>query len=349
MTTERKLATVRRIDNVVAIENADAIECAVVGGWNVVIKKGEFKVGDLAVYFEIDSWMPKELAPFLFEGKVFEGVEGARLRTKKLRGVVSQGLLLPVNNIIDLYNYAIHSYDETNYPQEGEDLTEHLGIKKWDKPLSPQLVGVTKGNFPSFIPKTDQERVQNLTKEINEFQGEEFEVTIKLDGSSITVYSVKDGDTGEWVDGVCSRNLDLKEGDSAFWVIAKQEGIHEKIKTTGRQLAFQGEMLNTNIQGNWEKVDKLCMFVYDIYDIDAKKYLLPCERITLCRELNIPHVPVLDGEFILNRSIPELLAFAEGEGMSKGVKREGLVFKHKKSDFSFKAISNTYLLKNKDV
>lgn len=342
MNKERKLATVRRIDNVVAIENADAIECAVVGGWNVVIKKGEFKAGDLAIYFEIDSWMPKELAPFLFEGKVFEGVEGARLRTKKLRGVVSQGLLLPLSVAFELP--ATTSVDVV-----GTDLTEALGIKKWDKPLSPQLVGVAKGNFPSFIPKTDQERVQNLTKEINEFQGEEFEVTIKLDGSSITVYSVKDSDTGKWVDGVCSRNLDLKEGDSAFWVIAKQEGIHEKIKSTGRQLAFQGEMLNTNIQGNWEKVDKLCMFVYDVYDIDAKRYLLPEERASLCSSLGVPHVPVLHSKFKLEQDVKQLLEMAEGEGMNKGVKREGLVFKHSNSDFSFKAISNAYLLKNKDA
>lgn len=342
MNNERKLATVRRIDNVVAIENADAIECAVVGGWNVVIKKGEFKAGDLAVYFEIDSWMPKELAPFLFEGKVFEGVEGARLRTKKLRGVVSQGLLLPLSVAFELSA-------TTNVEVVGTDLTEALGIKKWDKPLSPQLVGLAKGNFPSFIPKTDQERVQNLTKEINEFQGEEFEVTIKLDGSSITVYSMKDSDTGEWVDGVCSRNLDLKEGDSAFWVITKQEGIHEKIKSTGRQLAFQGEMLNTNIQGNWEKVDKLCMFVYDVYDIDAKRYLLPEERTSLCSSLGVPHVPVLHSKFKLEQDVKQLLEMAEGEGMNKGVKREGLVFKHNGSDFSFKAISNTYLLKNKDA
>lgn len=335
--SERKLATIRKIDNIVPIKDADAIECAVVGGWNVVVKKDEFKVGELATYFEIDSWMPKELAPFLFEGKEFEGVEGARLRTKKLRGVVSQGLLLPRQIVLD----------KVGEISEGMDVTELLNIKKWDKPLSPQLTGLAKGNFPSFIPKTDQERVQNLSKEIGEMQGEVFEATLKLDGSSITIYSNKEGD--EWVDGVCSRNLDLKEGDSAFWIIAKQENIHEKIHSTGRSLAVQGEMLNTNIQGNWEKVEKLCMFVYDIYDIDAKKYLLPEERISLCNELSIPHVPVFDSEFVLDKSVAELLTIADGDGMNKGVKREGLVFKHKTSDFSFKAISNSYLLKNKDA
>ena len=341
--SERKLATIRKIDNIIPIKDADAIECGVIGGWNVVVKKGEFQIGELAVYFEIDSWMPKELAPFLFEGKEFEGVEGARLRTKKLRGVISQGLLLPMS----ILNVAAESELFDNDFEVGTDVTDVLGIKKWDKPLSPQLAGLAKGNFPSFIPKTDQERVQNLSKEIEEMQGEVFEATLKLDGSSITIYSNKEGE--EWVDGVCSRNLDLKEGDSAFWIIAKQEKIHEKIRSTGRSLAIQGEMLNTNIQGNWEKVEKLCMFVYDIYDIDAKKYLLPDERISLCREFSIPHVPVFNSNFILDKSITELLELADGEGMNKGVKREGLVFKHETSDFSFKVISNSYLLKNKDA
>ena len=93
----RKMATVRKIDDIQPIENADAIEKAVVGGWNVVVKKCEYQAGDFAVYCEIDSWVSKELAPFLFEGKSYNGIEGARLKTKKLRGVVSQGLLLPLS------------------------------------------------------------------------------------------------------------------------------------------------------------------------------------------------------------------------------------------------------------
>lgn len=349
--SERKLVTIRQIDNIVPIDGADMIECAVIGGWNVVVKKGEFKIGELATYFEIDSWIPKELAPFLFEGKVLEGVEGARLRTKKLRGVVSQGLLLPIEGqVLSMYNDAINSFNVTEYPEEGQDLTEHLGIKKYEKPLDPKLFALARGSFPSFIPKTDQERVQNLSRQIEDMQGEDFEVTIKLDGSSITVFVVADDeDETGFRNGVCSRNLELKDGDSAFWTIAKQEQIHDKIRSTGRQLAFQGEMLATNIQGNWEKVDKLCMFVYDVYDIEQKRYLLPKERRELCAALNIPHVPVVNENYKLDKDVKQLLEMAEGEGMNKGVKREGLVFKHTTSDFSFKAISNSYLLKNKDA
>lgn len=334
--TERKLAYVRRIDDIVAIDGADSIECAVLGGWNVVTKKGEFKAGDLAVYLEIDSWVPKDLAPFLFEGKVFEGVEGARLRTKKLRGVLSQGLLLPLS-------VAYQLPPDTSVDIEGTDLTEALGIKKWEKPLDPTLSGLARGNFPSWIPKTDQERVQNLNRTIEQRQGDTFEASIKLDGSSITVYSKKEDDG--YLNGVCSRNLDLQEGESAFWVAAKQYKIHEKLQSTGRSLAVQGELLNTNIQGNWEKVTGLCMYVFDVFDIEAQKYLTPVERRALCKELDIPHVPVLEENWVLDTDVKGILAMADGPGMNPGVKREGLVFKSNTDDFSFKAISNAYLLK----
>ena len=188
---------------------------------------------------------------------------------------------------------------------------------------------------------------QNLCRTIEQIQGESFERTLKLDGSSITIYSVKED--GEYRDGVCSRNLDLQEGESAFWVIAKQENVHEKIRSTGRQLAFQGEMLNTNIQGNWEKVTGLCMFVYDVYDIDKRAYLLPVERRALCAELGIPHVPVDDKNYILQDDVKSLVEKADGPGMNPGVKREGFVYKSNTRDFSFKTISNSYLLKNKDA
>lgn len=91
------------------------------------------------------------------------------------------------------------------------------------------------------------------------------------------------------------------------------------------------------------------MFVYDIYDIDRQCYLLPIERMELCATLGIPHVPILSPSETLQFTQEELISIADGEGMNKGVKREGLVWKHLHSDFSFKCISNTYLLKNKNA
>lgn len=101
----RKLASIRKIDELRPIPGADAIECALVGGWTVVVKKGEFAAGDLAVYCEIDSWIPVDLAPFLVKGKEpreFEGIKGERLRSIKLRKQISQGLLLKIEDCFDI-------------------------------------------------------------------------------------------------------------------------------------------------------------------------------------------------------------------------------------------------------
>ena len=184
----RKLATIRKITELNPIPKADAIEVATVDGWKAVVKKGDFKVGDLAIYLEVDSWVPYELAPFLSkdkEPKEYNGVKGERLRTIKLRGQLSQGLLLPIDVA---YDEDPPDYDHVFL--EGDDVTEILGIQKWERPVPAQLAGLMKGSFPSFIPKTDQERVQNIVSEIASAKelGLEFEVTEKLEGSSMTCY-----------------------------------------------------------------------------------------------------------------------------------------------------------------
>ena len=203
----RKMASIRSIDNIEPITDADSIEVATVGGWKVVVKKGEFKTNDLVVYLEIDSWVPTSLAPFLSKGKepkVFNGVEGERLQTVKLRGQISQGLLLlPIDctTISDGEGNVISV-------SEGDDVTEFLGIQKWERPLPTQLQGQAKGNFPSFIRKTDQERCQNLQKNIFvDWKDLEWEISLKLDGSSLTGY-YNNGETG-----ICSRNLELMDND----------------------------------------------------------------------------------------------------------------------------------------
>jgi hypothetical protein len=149
---ERKLVTVRKIDSLNPIEGADAIEVATVGGWKVVVKRGEFQVGDLALYLEVDSFLPEsdERFAFLMKSGVreFEGVRGHKLRTIKLRGQLSQGLLLPVS----LFEVELWGKDLAG------DLADAIGIKKWEPAISPQLAGQIKGAFPSFIRKTDQER-----------------------------------------------------------------------------------------------------------------------------------------------------------------------------------------------
>ena len=337
----RKLATIRKIDAIGPIEGADAIEVATVGGWKVVIKKGEFAVGDLAVYFEIDSWMPVELAPFLSKGKEpreFEGIKGERLRTVKLRGQISQGLLLPIeptcaNIVSELF--------------EGLDVSFPLNIVKWEKAIPAQLAGLVKGNFPTQIPKTDQERVQNLTKEIEAAQGSVYEVTEKLEGSSMTCYLID----GEF--GVCSRNLDLKRDEkNAFWQAAIREDIETKMRDTGpaAQFAIQGELIGPGIQGNIYKLMFIEFRVFDVYNILSGEYLTPVFRKALIERMGLKHVPVLESNFKLETDVEGLIAKAEGKsvmGDITGPEREGLVFKQVDGGMTFKAISNKYLLAEK--
>lgn len=344
----RKLATIRKIDDIGPIEGADAIEVATVGGWKIVIKKDEFKVGDLAVYFEIDSWMPFELAPFLSKGKEpreFEGVKGERLRTVKLRGQISQGLLLPLAEIMKLEDSA------TLYIEDGADITEFVGIKKWEKAVPAQLAGQVKGNFPTQIPKTDQERCQNLVKEIvaaNE-SGLKFEITEKLEGSSMTCYLID----GEF--GVCSRNLDLKRDENnSFWKVAIEDDIENKMRFSDN-FAIQGELIGPGVQGNIYKLSKLEFRVFDVYDIKTGEYMNPADRVDMINRMGLKHVPVLVSHGSLYDTlgitdIPGLLKFAEGKsvmGDITGPEREGLVFKQVDGGMTFKAISNKYLLAEK--
>ena len=332
----RKLATIRKIDSLTPIEGADAIECATVGGWKVVAQKGLYKEGDLAVYFEIDSWIPHELAPFLSKGKeprVFEGISGERLKTIKLRGQLSQGLLMPLEE-------ACKNIDSELF--EGLDVSFPLNIIKWEKPINAQLAGVCKGNFPTLIPKTDQERVQNLKKEVAVADGKLFEVTEKLEGSSMTCY-LMDGEFG-----VCSRNMDLKETEgNSFWATARREGVEEKMRFSDN-FAIQGELVGPGIQGNIYKLSQTEFYVYDVYDIKDGEYLKPADRVDLITRLGLKHVPVQWHSFPLAGDVDTLLAQAEGRSwLNKDQEREGIVFKEVNGGMSFKAISNKYLLGEK--
>lgn len=329
----RKLATIRRIDELLPIEGADKIQLAIVGGWKVVAQKGLYQVGDLALYLEIDSWVPTKLAPFLSKGKeprVFNGIQGERLRTVKLRGQISQGLLIPLDEAMP----ETHSFGEDS------DVTEYLGVQKWEKPINAQLAGVCKGNFPTAIPKTDQERVQNLKKEIAASQDRVFEVTEKLEGSSMTVYLLD----GEF--GVCSRNMDLKRDENnSFWKTALELDIEGKMRATKTDnFAVQGELIGPGVQGNIYGLTELQFHVYDVYDVKSGEYMMPALRRAIVAMLGLTHVHVLDDHYVLNDNIEDLLKLAEGKSRLADVEREGIVFKQNDGGLTFKAISNKYLL-----
>lgn len=338
----RKMATVRRIDAINPIPDADAIEVASVGGWRVVVKKGEFAADDLAVYCEIDSWIPHELAPFLSKGtepRTYDGVLGERLRTVRLRGQVSQGLLLPLEPTCARIESELF---------EGLDVSFPLNIVKWEAPIPAQLAGEVRGMFPGFIPKTDQERIQNLTAEFADWTDRKlhWEVTEKLDGSSMTVYVFDDDE------GVCSRNLNLREtAGNSLWTVARRNDLIGKIRATGQNLAFQGELIGEGIQGNPYKIRGQEFFLFDIYDIDAGRYLTPLERQAIVARYQVRCVPTVAAhanplDTLGIADIVQMLKFAEGKStLMNTTEREGLVFKCHEEAVSFKVISNKFLLK----
>lgn len=347
--SDRKLASIRRIANLRPIEGADNIVCAVVDGWELVTQKSNnFKVGDLVVYFEIDSVLPeREEFEFLRERCYVSeknSVNGAgfRLKTIKLRGQVSQGLILPLDS---LYGLLLGSNDFF----EGQDLTEILGVIKYEKPLPTNLGGVARGNFPSFIRKTDQERIQNCFKYVsNKWFDHLWEVTMKLDGSSFTAYYRTHPDLSEGQFGVCSRNLDLQETEgNAFWQAARKYNLEEHLRLLGRNIAIQGEIMGPGIQGNKENFSELKMFVFDIFDIDRQTYLDSYTRLELANRFGLDHVPIIARDVsVKGLSIEDILERADGPSINAKL-REGMVYKSMTDpSISFKAISNKWLIKH---
>lgn len=345
----RKLASIRKIADIQPIKDADAIEVAVVDGWKVVVKKGEYSVGDLAVYLEIDSWVPNELAPFLSKGqepREYHGVKGERLHTVKLRGQVSQGLLLkPSDELIG--GSIVHTLvDGSSYSkpvvQEGVDLTEILGIQKWEPVLPAQLQGQVRGMFPTnLIPKTDQERIQNCFPEIEAKGAVTYEVTMKLDGTSCTIF--------RWDDElrVCSRNLELKVNDENKdnTLVAMALKIGDRIPNG---VAVQGELMGPGIQGNREGFKEHRFFVFDMFSIVDHHYFSTKYCRYMCETLGLDHVPVLGVDWTAPESVDAGLAVAEGASINHKI-REGLVWKcNEDPSFSFKTISNQFLLKGGD-
>ena len=342
----RKLATIRKITDIRPIEGADKIEMATVGGWNVVVAKDvEHKVGNSVVYCEIDSFLPiKEEFEFLRKSsyKKMGDQEGFRLKTIRLRGQLSQGLILPIS-VVPITQFATgHDLPE------GLDVTEMLGIVKYEPPIPAELSGKVKGQFPSFLRKTDEERVQNLVKEYEEYKltsKHQFYMTEKLDGSSATFY-MNDGEFG-----VCSRNLELLETEgNTFWKVARDLKLEEKLREFGKNICIQGELIGEGIQGNPYKIKGHTVRFFNVFDIDSKTYYgLPLFLATMQHGLKLDTVPFLTNLTMeLPQTIDECLAFAEGKSqLNNNTEREGVVIRSLDNTISFKAISNKFLLSEK--
>ena len=336
----RKLATVRTIDAVKPIEGADSICAYIVGGWQVVDSIGKYSAGAKVIYIEPDSWIPHDLAPFLSKGKEpreYKGVKGEKLRSIKLRKTLSQGLLLPIAQCISVCGC-------TSSLVQGQDVSEWLNIQLWEREIPAQLAGLAKGNFPSFIRKTDQERIQNLTKEYEQFKHHPMEVTEKLEGSSLTAFF----NNGEF--GVCSRNLELKETEeNTFWKAANKYCLRENMQNLDLNIAVQGELIGVGIQGNIYNIADYDFYVYDVFDIDKQEYISAEDRYAIVESLGLKHVPILGHNWHYTTTVQELLEMADGKSeLNPKQDREGVVLKAMDGSFSFECISNRYLLAEKD-
>lgn len=381
---ERKLASIRKIKEIRPIKDADKIELAIVDGWQVVVKKDEFKEGELVVYFEIDSFLPiKPEYEFLRKScyRKIDGEEGFRLRTIKLRGELSQGLILKISEVTDSRgNLLLNSNLISSYilDMEGFDLTQILGVKKYEPPIPVQLAGLVKGNFPSFIPKTDEERVQNLdfakVREDYFLNGNKYVISLteKLDGTSFTCY-YKDG-----VVGVCSRNLDLKlEDDKNIYVkFLFSSGLYDYLSKNKKNIAIQGELCGPGIQGNKYNLIEHELFVFSWFDIDKQKYRMNIiQNVSNLRPFvnetvnPVPHLPLsyfknyaISNEEKRNEeikavenafsSLEEMLRYADDYSSIHFTPREGIVVAKYTDEIgfgkeSFKVINNNFLLNEK--
>lgn len=364
----RKLATVRQIESIRPIPGADLIEVAKIDGWEVVVKKGEFTAGSPCVYFEIDSFLPiRPEFEFLRKSSLRKqfGVEGFRLRTIKLKGQISQGLAL-TKEACNISSASI-----------GEDVTQELGVKIWEavgdevteaQPPSkrngligffykilykylPFLVRKFDGTWPDFIPRTDEERIQNKTECFERWKRENllFSVTEKLDGSSLTIYR-----KGRRF-GCCSRNFSKKKDPTdRFWAPAIRLDLEKKMKSDPMfdNLALQGELCGPGIQKNKYRLNYYEYFVFRIFDIKERKFLPWYSVKDICVRLHVQTVPCIDFAKPITdfNTVADIVKFAEGESWvtnSGLAEREGLVFVTQREDtrISFKAISNNFLLK----
>lgn len=350
MTEERALATVEEITELVPIEGADSIQIAKIRGWDVIVRIGEFEVGDPVIYFEIDSFLPLSDPRFLFLAprgcrKNPEGVEGHVLKTAKMRGKYSQGLALPVEQFLqDLGGVAM----------TGEDVTDMIpGLEKWDPPIPAELAGFAKGAFPTSFRKTDEERIQNMPWLFEESASPDLAggwvATEKIDGSSMTVY-IKDGEYG-----VASRNWDIEEtSHNSMWKLAHELDLFGIMGNWAHTLdpslpvAVQGEIFGPGIQGNPLDVKEVQfrLFTVQIAGADIPRSMWPENVLALSVPVhNLPYPGTIE----------EALAQVENLKSLINPQRpvEGVVWRNTRAASfpngaraSWKAISQRYLLKH---
>lgn len=326
-----KLASIQAISEIRPIDGADRIEAATVLGYQTVITKGEFRPGNLCVWHEPDT-VVADRPEYEFLRK-----QGFRLKVSRFKGQISQGLALPLN-VLPSADYAV-----------GQDVTEQTGIRKYEKQLSPNLVGVAKGAFPSWIPKTDEPNLRSFPAALDEFTGRECVITQKVDGTSATYY-LRNGEFG-----VCTRNLELLEDvKSMFWRVAQDHHLREALATLGGDFAIQGELHGEGIQGNHLELKGVSLRVFNLFDISTHAHASQTALEEFCTSTGLPMVrKVWRGGFRF--TLPQLVEFASAQDYVPGRPAEGIVIRPveearsrilESGRLSAKIISERYALKH---
>ena len=337
----RKLASVQYVHDIWPIEGADRVEAIGVLGWKCVAKKGEFKVGDWCVYFEIDAFLPIDdrfefLRSTSYKNSDLLG-EGFRLKTQRFRGQVSQGLALPMN-ILPEGEYEL-----------GQNVSDLLGVRKWQVEERASSSGTIIATLPAGVPKTEETRIQAEPGLIEEFAGLPYYITTKMDGTSVSMYLM-----GEKF-GVCGHNYEYADdGACPFWQYAHEHDIEARLRAVGADgIVLQGEFCGGGIQGNPLKLRRPEWFIFSICDYETHRRWSLGEMAAFCDSLGLARVPLEEmGERFAYDSVDSLLERARGIYAS-GVTKEGIVVrpvdpaysKLLQASLSMKVINNDYLLK----
>lgn len=344
----RKLASVQKIWKIEPIEGADRIELAHVLGWQCVVNKDQFQPMDIGVYFEIDSFLPIRPEFEFMRTSSYKKTdimgEGFRLRTMRFRGQISQGLLLPLSQFPEIPADA----------EIGTDVTDMLGVRKWEIKERATTGGTVIGTLPYDIPHTDETRVQEEPELIQAFAGLEYYISTKMDGSS---HSIGIDENGFHVTG---HNYEYKDdGNSSFYELVKARGYREKMEAFAQEngltaLTIQGELCAPGIQRNRLRLSKPEWYVFTVRE-NGKRVGLN-RLLEVCAALGMEHVPIEEVGVDLPSKYPTveaLLERADGD-YPNGGKKEGIVVRPTEPVFcplisaslSMKIVSNKYLLKN---
>lgn len=328
-----KLASIETIKEIVPHGGADKLEIAKILGWQSIVKKGEFKAGDKVVFVVIDTILPKApWSEFLADKNNPE--KPIRLRTVKLRGEYSQGLVLPLTVLPE----NIQGWHES------ADVGGVLNIKKYEKEIPAQLSGEVLGAFPSFLAaQTDEDNGLSYPDLVNEVLKHEYiTVTQKLDGSSCTII-IEDKE----IKYVCSRRLSLKETEqNSFWRVARKLDLS---KLSDGRYVIQGELMGPGVQGNQLKLIEPELFVFQInYNGDFYPYV---DMVYDCRNnLKCKYVPHVDDFHTINPiSVEDLQKLADSQVLPDGGAAEGIVVRPQSyinagngRPLSFKIINRNY-------